>query len=260
LSKYFPAEIISNSSVNRQFHLLKIRPLAETIEPQCGQFYMLQSCDNYDPLLKRPLSIFNFDEKYLQFLFRIKGKGTSYLSKVKAGDIIHLIGPLGNGYLEPKGDFIIVAGGIGIASLMPLLVKFRKKAILFFGARNSNELLMVDAAYDMAINSYVSTDDGSIGYKGLITDLLTDFIKSNHYSKELPIYCCGSIPMFKTLKSIIERHNMTCYASIEEYMACGVGACLGCVVKIKSDEEGGFSYKRVCKEGPVFNLRDLIWQ
>lgn len=260
MSKYFPAEIISNSPVNEQFHLLTIRPLSEIIQPEPGQFYMLQAGDNYDPLLKRPLSIFSFDGRHLQFLFRIRGKGTSYLSKTRTGDLLHLIGPLGNAYPQPKDDFIAIAGGVGIASIMALLSQFDKKAILFYGARNSTELVMLNAARELAIDSFISTDDGSKGQKGLITGLFVDFIESNPARKLLPVYCCGSLPMLKTLSVIIESYNMTCYASVEEYMACGVGACLGCVVKIKSEEENGFSYKRVCKEGPVFELGDLIWK
>ncbi len=240
--------------------MLAVRPLSEIIPPEPGQFYMLQAGDNYDPLIKRPLSIFNYYEMRLEFLFRTRGRGTSYLSRTRTGETIHLIGPLGNGYSPPNGDFIVIAGGIGIASLMPLLRQFNKKAVLFYGARNSNELLMLDTACELARKSFISTDDGSKGQKGLITGLFVDFIESNPECKLLPVYCCGSLPMLKTLSLIIESHNMICYASVEEYMACGVGACLGCVVKIKNDEENGFSYKTVCKDGPVFELKDLIWQ
>lgn len=260
MSKLFPAEIISNSSINKQFHLLKVRPLSEIIQPAPGQFYMLQAGDNYDPLIKRPLSIFNYNGMHLEFLFRIRGRGTSYLSRVRTGETIYLIGPLGNGYPTPKGDFIAIAGGIGIASIMPLLRQFDKKAILFYGARNNNELLMLDTACELAKKSFISTDDGAKGEKGLITRLFVDFIESNLECRILPVYCCGSPPMLKVLAAIIESYNMRCYASVEEYMACGVGACLGCVIKVKSDEEKGFSYKTACKDGPVFELKDLIWQ
>lgn len=259
MPKFFLAEIIISSKVKENFHLLEVRPLIETVQPRCGQFYLLQSGDSYDPLLKRPLSVFNFDESSLQFLFRIKGKGTSYLSKLKPGNIISLIGPLGNGYPEPEDDFIVIAGGIGIASVMTLLLKFGKRAILFYGARNSNELLMLHTACSMAKSYFISTDDGSFGHKGLITKLFFDFIASKNNPNKLPVYSCGSVPMFKTLKQIIDKNNINCYISVEEYMACGVGACLGCVIKLKSDSEDGFNYKRVCKEGPVFNLRDIIW-
>ena len=260
MPKYFRAEITGNSTVNEHFQLLTVKPLSEATPPEPGQFYMLQASDNLDPLLKRPFSIFSFDEKCLQFLFRIKGKGTSYISRSGAGNIINIIGPLGNGFPAPHGEFIVAAGGIGIAPLMPLLKRFDKRAFLFFGARNSNELVMLDAARELAMDSFFSTDDGSKGRKGVITRLLADFIESNPAYKKLPVYCCGSAPMLKALSGIIERYNMTCHASVEEYMACGVGACLGCIVKIKSEEANGFSYKRVCKEGPVFNLKDVVWR
>ena len=260
MSKYFPAEIISNFSINQQFHLLAVRPLSEIIPPEPGQFYMLQAGDNYDPLIKRPLSIFNYYEMRLEFLFRIRGRGTAYLAKTQAGEVIDIIGPFGNGYPPPNGEFIAIVGGIGIASLMPLLKMFSKMALLFYGARNSNELLMLDEASAHVIRSFISTDDGSVGEKGLITSLFSDFIKSNNSCRNLPVYSCGSMPMLKAISAITKNFNMQCYASIEEHMACGVGACLGCVVRIKSNEENGFSYKTVCKDGPVFELKGLIWE
>ncbi len=221
---------------------------------------MLQAGDNSDPLLKRPFSIYNFNAKQLQFLLRIRGRGTSYLSKAKAGSLMNVIGPLGNGYPSPHGSFIAIAGGVGIASLMPLLRQFDKKAFLFYGARNNTELVMLDDAGLLAKDTFISTNDGSAGYEGLITSLFVEFLKSNPLSTSLPVYCCGSLPMFKAVYRIIENYDMKCYASIEERMACGAGACLGCVAKVKSSEEGGFSYKRVCKEGPVFEIRDVIWE
>lgn len=235
-------------------------PLSTVVDPLPGQFYMLGAGDNYDPLIKRPLSIFNYDDTNLQFLFRIRGKGTAYLAKAREGEIIDLVGPLGNGYPPPDGEFIAIAGGIGIASLMPFLRMFRKKATLFYGARNRNELVMVKESAEFSLNSFIATDDGSVGEKGLITNLFTKFISSNHIYRKLPIYSCGSMPMLKALAAIVESLNMQCYASIEEHMACGVGACLGCVVMIKSQEENGFSYKTVCKDGPVLQLRELIWR
>lgn len=259
MTKYFPAEIISNIRINESFHLLTIAPLSENIQPRAGQFYMLQTGAGSDPLLKRPFSVYVFDEKRLQFLFRIRGKGTSYLSRMHVGDTIYAIGPLGNGYPIPNEEFIAIAGGIGIASLMPLLRQFQNKAFLFYGARAKSELVMLEEASSLSKETFISTNDGSVGHAGLVTELFRDFIDSNPTFKNLPVYCCGSQPMLNAIQPIAERYNLSCYASIEERMACGTGVCLGCVAKVKN-EENEFSYKRVCKEGPVFNLRDVIWE
>jgi dihydroorotate dehydrogenase electron transfer subunit len=260
LTKYFPAEIISNIRINESFHLLTIAPLSENTQPRAGQFYMLQAGFGSDPLLKRPFSIYDFDERGLQFLFRIRGRGTSYLSAIHASEVIHAIGPLGNGYPPPDGLFIAIAGGIGIASIMGLLKQFQNKAFLFYGARAKSELVMLDEALVLSKEVCISTNDGSIGHLGLVTELFKDFIESNPGLKTLPVYCCGSPPMLNAIQSIVERYNLNCYASIEERMACGIGACLSCAAKVKNEKDNDFSYKRVCKEGPVFNLSDIIWE
>ncbi|MCX8030679.1 MAG: dihydroorotate dehydrogenase electron transfer subunit [Thermodesulfovibrionales bacterium] len=260
MNKFFPAKAIESVCIGKNFHFLRLTPLEEIILPIYGQFYMLQCGETYDPLLKRPFSIFDYDATYLEFLFRVKGKGTSLLSQTKKGQLVYLLGPLGNGYPQPPGDFIVVAGGIGIASLMPLLKFHQKRAILFYGARNSDELVMRDRVSEMAKHYYFSTDDGSIGQQGLITDLFFNFLDSNGNLTNLPVYACGSTPMLKTLREITEKYHIICYASVEEYMACGIGACLGCVIKIKNyDDISGFQYSRVCKEGPVFALKDIFW-
>ncbi len=276
-NKYFKADVTDNISLNKRFKLLSLSPLSTVKIPEPGQFYMLQAGDTYDPLLKRPFSIFGYEDNTLRFLYRIRGKGTSCLSNLKGGDVINVIGPLGNSYPEPQGDFIAVAGGIGIASLLHLLEKFKSKAYLFYGARNKQELVMLNEAKTFSKELFIATDDGSEGKKGLITDSLSDFLNPSritHYA--LPIYACGPTPMLKELSKVVADKDIKCYVSLEEHMACGVGACLGCVVKtVSSEQEAGssnknesqlltahhslFTYKRVCKEGPIFDIEDIVW-
>ncbi|WP_333653637.1 dihydroorotate dehydrogenase electron transfer subunit [Dissulfurispira sp.] len=255
MSKYFKAKTVDNISLNKHFRLLNLSPLSDIDIPQPGQFYMLQAGDTYDPLLKRPFSIFRHEDNSLSFLYRIRGKGTLSLSHLKSGDIINAIGPLGNSYPEPHGDFIALAGGIGIASLLHLLAGFKNKAYLFYGARNKEELVMLNEAKAISKESFITTDDGSEGEKGLITDSLMKFFNSlpiTHYP--LPLYACGPTPMLRELSKVVAGKDIKCYVSLEEHMACGVGACLGCVIKTVS------GYKRVCKEGPVFDIKYIIWE
>ncbi len=262
MSKYFKAEILSNNYVGEHFRLLSIAPLSEVLVPSPGQFYMLQAGDTTDPLLKRPFSIFDYSNDVISFLYRIKGKGTLNLSRLKEGDTIWAIGPLGNGYPILNGDFIAIAGGIGIASLYLLLKKFRNKSYLFYGARSNGELVMADEATALSKKIFLATEDGSSGKKGLVTDLFRDFLESGTdilYPKN--IYACGPIPMIRELSKIVGKYNLMCYVSLEEHMACGVGACLGCVVRIKSKETDNdtWAYRRVCKEGPVFDMTDIVF-
>jgi dihydroorotate dehydrogenase electron transfer subunit len=266
LSKYFKAKTVDNISLNKHFRLLNLSPLSDIDIPKPGQFYMLQAGDAYDPLLKRPFSIFRHEDNSLSFLYRIRGKGTLSLSHLKSGDIINAIGPLGNSYPEPHGDFIALAGGIGIASLLHLLTRFKNKAYLFYGARDKEELVMLNEAKAISKESFITTDDGSEGEKGLITELLKSFLnlKSEISNFKLPIYACGPTPMLRELSKVVADKDIKCYVSLEEHMACGVGACLGCVVRVRGqnteDRTQNWSYKRVCKEGPVFDIREIVWE
>lgn len=255
MPKYFKAKTIDNVPLNKHFRLLNLSPLSDIDIPRPGQFYMLQAGDTYDPLLKRPFSIFRHEDNSLGFLYRIRGKGTLSLSHYKSGDIINVIGPLGNSYQVPQGDFIALAGGIGIASLLPFLARFKNMAYFFYGARNKEELVMLNEAKILSKEIFIATDDGSEGQKGLVTDLLKIFFDAScitHHASR--IYACGPSPMLKELSKVVAGKDIRCYVSLEEHMACGVGACLGCVVKTVS------GYKRVCKEGPVFDIKDIIWE
>lgn len=273
VSRYFKAVISDNTALSRHFRLLSISPIfnlqPSAFTPAPGQFYMIQTGSTYDPLLKRPFSIFGYEDNILRFLYRIRGKGTSCLSSLKNGDVINLIGPLGNGYPEPHGDFIAVAGGIGIASLIPFIKKFKGRAYLFYGAKNKEELIMLNDARSFSKELFIATDDGSEGKKGLITDVFKNSLIPSAF-----LYACGPTPMLKELSGIAADKGMKCYASLEEHMACGVGACLGCVIKFKrqgiassalhgeggEDRRQAWVYRRVCKEGPVFDTEDIVWK
>lgn len=250
MSKFFNAEIVRNASLNDQFKLLTLQPVLETASPRPGQFYMIQTGTAFDPLLKRPFSIYSLQQNLLGFLYRIRGKGTLSLSQLREGDMLQVIGPLGNSYPAPDGDFIAVAGGVGIASLLPFLREYRKRAFLFYGAMSSDELVMLEETRELSKEIFITTDDGSDGQKGWITHAVLDFLGREG---ELPVYACGPTPMLKTLSEIVLARGLSCFASMEEHMACGIGACLGCMVKTVSGQ------KRVCKEGPVFKLGDIIW-
>lgn len=257
-NRYFKAEIKSNISITKEINVLTLSPLLNFQKPSPGQFYMLQTGRTTAPFLKRPFSIFRHTLSQLQFLYRIKGEGTMCLSNSKKGEIVDIIGPLGNGFPNPKDDFIAIIGGIGIASIFSLLEKSKGRAICFYGAREKDELLMLDKVKTLSKEIFISTDDGSLGKKSLITKLLDDFliIKTN-----LPVYACGPMPMIKRLAEIVKKRKVKCYASLETQMACGFGVCLGCVIKTKGQDINAKSlFKMVCKEGPVFDLNNIRWE
>lgn len=221
--------------------------------PAPGQFYLLRASETLDPLLRRPFSILRWDDTHLEFLVRLKGRGTFLLRNMRSGDGIDVLGPLGNGYPEPLRDEtpLLVAGGVGIASVFPLLESFRAGARLFYGAMNSAELYLLDDIKKLTGHIYISTDDGSMGFKGNAVERLTESLEDLAVTNPA-VYACGPEGMIASLLNFLNEKGIPGYISFEEKMACGIGACLGCVIKT------GQGYKRVCKEGPVFNVREIV--
>jgi dihydroorotate dehydrogenase electron transfer subunit len=270
LSRCFRAEVAENRSLNKHYRLLTFIPSEPAIEPEPGQFYMIGKCagesepssqglcgkNTYDPLLKRPFSLFRKASKGLQILYRIRGKGTAMMGDMKKGFVIHVLGPLGNSYPMPPKDHtpLIVAGGIGIASLFSLAERLAGKTYIFYGTRVTDELVMLEELKGLAKMLYITTDDGSCGERGCITDVVRNFISDGLRSGGgYSMYACGPRPMMEAVGSIVKDKGIATYVSMEENMACGIGACLGCVVKTVS------GHKRVCKEGPVFSIDEIVW-
>jgi len=256
LSRYFRAEIAHNSALNSKNNLLVIEPLQTVINPEPGQFYMLGVGTSCDPLLKRPFSYFRNTKETIQFVYTVKGKGTSLMRDFKKGRVIDVIGPLGTGYPKPEEGYtpLLIAGGIGMASLFPLAESFAKKTFILYGARSKDELVMLDELAKAGNEIITCTDDCSFGKEGLVTDIFRDFLKS-HPPLLIPhlVYACGPKPMLEAVSKIADDKGIMGYASLEENMACGLGACLGCAVKTTN------GYKRVCKEGPVFPIEEIVW-
>ncbi|HUO76723.1 MAG TPA: dihydroorotate dehydrogenase electron transfer subunit [Thermodesulfovibrionales bacterium] len=269
MSRYFTAEIAENRPLNNDFHLLTFFPLGHTKEPQPGQFYMLSTLGKsragssfeeiHDPLLKRPFSLFRKTGKGLQILFRIRGRGTAMMKELKKSSLVNVLGPLGNSYPFPAGNKtpLIIAGGIGIASLFYFaerLSKAKKKAYISYGVRSENELFMTDEVKRFAKELFISTDDGSCGERGCVTDMVGGLLsRIPSLGTNSVIYACGPRKMLEAVSRMAKQKGIEAYLSMEEVMACGVGACLGCVVKTVS------GYKRVCKEGPIFDAKEIVW-
>lgn len=217
---------------------------------------MIQTGNSLDPLLKRPFSYFRKAPGMIQFLYAVKGRGTSIMEALKVGDELQVIGPLGIGYpaLKKGTTPLLIAGGIGIASLFSLAECCMRKPYLIYGARCKNDILLLNELEQLGCELITCTDDCSFGREGKVTDVLTTFLSSPS-SKGVPytIYACGPRPMLSAVAKIAVANHIKGFVSLEENMACGFGACLGCAVQTVK------GYQRVCKEGPVFPIEEIVW-
>lgn len=238
--------------------MLKAPGLASQAKP--GQFVMLRVSENLDPLLARPFGIASVKAKQsIELYYRVAGRGTALLTSVERGAVLNLHGPLGNGFPVPeKGTIpLLVAGGSGFPPLLYFAAALRGRGHLFIGARDKECLppaRAVKSCRELASKVYIATDDGSAGKKGFVTDALAAFLDSRKERSSFAIYACGPRAMMAAVGGIAAERGIACFVSMEERMACGLGVCMGCSVAVKA---GG--YKRVCKEGPVFNASDIDW-
>jgi dihydroorotate dehydrogenase electron transfer subunit len=256
LSRYFKAKVIGNLSLNSKNILLTFEPLKPAIKPRPGQFYMIEAGNSYDPLLKRPFSYMRRTTESLQFLCTVRGKGTSLMREFGQGRIINMMGPLGTGYPETQSGYtpLLIAGGTGMASLFPLAEESGRKSFVIYGARCRDDLMMLEELGKLGHEIITCTDDCSFGKEGLVTDILKAFLAEHSLSiASFVIYACGPKPMLKVVSKTVKERGMKGFLSLEENMACGFGACQGCAVKTIH------GYKRVCKEGPVFPIEEIVW-
>lgn len=240
-------------------------------DPQPGQFLMIRISGLYEPLLARPISIYSFsrrkDSCEIELLYSVVGKGTQILAGLISGSQVEIHGPLGCGFEIDKSrqNVIFIAGGMGIAPLSLLTEHlcgdkcFSKSAMTFYlGAKTAKAVIGLDKLQKLCYDINVCTDDGTLGERGLVTQAFQKDIKK--YSPvNTAVYACGPKEMLKSLAKILSGYNFSTQVSLEERMACGIGACLGCAVAIRNDK-GVLAYKRVCADGPVFNLREVIWE
>ena len=250
-------KIIRNEFVGERYFKLNFTSvnIAKTALP--GQFVNIRVDASLVPLLRRPLSIHSVDGKTVMLLYEALGKGTEILSQRRSGEYLDLIGPLGSGFtVTPSRTAILVAGGMGVAPLVFLAEKFQEgKPLVLIGAKTTKQILCVNEFKKIGCEVKVATDDGSSGFKGKVTDLLRKMLKrTTDNGQRTTIYACGPKPMLNAVSGIAKANNIPAQVSLEEHMACGIGACLGCVL----DTTKGM--KRVCKEGPVFKAEEIIWR
>lgn len=243
--------------IKNSYGILSLKPEKVFPPAKPGQFVMVK-IPSSELILRRPFSIFNLDGENLEILFQICGKGTYTLSQLREGDNLKVLGPLGNGYsFEKSGFHLLVGGGRGIAPLFflsKILMKEKAKFKILYGGKSVRDLIAIEYFKNEGIEPILTTEDGSEGLKGLVTDPLEKILSSEKVSC---IYSCGPKEMMRKVFEMAEKFSIPSQFSLEERMACGFGACWGCVARIKRN--GKEEWVKVCKEGPVFMGEEIVW-
>lgn len=248
--------IISNKEIAPDIYEMQLSCSKELCEAKAGQFVNLY-CGGGIKLLPRPISICNIDKKkgILTLIYALVGTGTRQLAQLKENDTVEVLGPLGNGFsldgVERKN--LIVAGGVGTPPMVELAKQLKGDNHIFVGFRSDPILIGELKQYGKV---YVATDDGKVGFKGNTVDLLREVgIKGER------VYGCGPKPMLKALQQWAEDEGIPGQISLEERMGCGFGACVGCACKIKvNQKDKEWTHKKVCEDGPVFNIEEVLFQ
>jgi len=289
--------LVENVCLARDTYRVRVEcpELARRILP--GQFVMIRFAEGSDPLLGRPLAVYDtvmgtdtaMDTSAdtdsvlsvptsIDLVFVAVGKFTRQLAKAPVGQKVKVWGPLGNGFAPQATDHLVmVAGGIGQTPFLSLareaLGKRRygnddsprevssvsPKVTLCYGAKSAEFLAGVEDFEQLGVDVRISTDDGSRGHHGLVTDLLRQVLEESKGAQTSPrIVTCGPEPMLKAVCKVAAEREVPCQVSLETPMACGIGICFSCVCKIR-DGENGWDYKRSCVEGPVFDAKDIVW-
>jgi dihydroorotate dehydrogenase electron transfer subunit len=251
-------QIVANERDTDLYFRLVVRApqIAPLVQP--GQFAHLRVLPMKDALLRRPFSIFQVAGDTFSVLYKAVGKGTDALSRMRSGEELNAIGPLGHGFTvpQPVGETpLLVAGGYGMAAMYLLAQRSPRKGIVFVGGRRRVDILCEEEFRALGWDVRATTEDGSHGEKGLVTQPLLAEMRRTTRGRKL--FACGPTPMLKAVGKIAEEFNVPAELSMDEHMCCGVGVCLTCVIPIKTHD--GWEYQRTCTEGPVFEARQIVW-
>ncbi len=264
-------KIIANREVAQHTYKLSFaaEDMAERFAP--GQFLMLKLAGTDDPLIGRPLAMYDLDANHgmIEVVYVVMGNMTTQLSRLDTGTELDVWGPLGNGF-QPKvvEHLVMVAGGIGHTPFLAVAKqhlgtagyagcppeKFTQRVTLCYGARTVGMMAGVEDFRAAGVEVRIATDDGSAGHAGLVTELLPELLAPG----KTQVLCCGPEPMMEAVSRMAAEHGIDCQVSLETPMACGIGICFSCVTRVK-DERGEWDYKRTCVDGPVFDARAIAW-
>ena len=266
-------DVLENVRMARDTFRIRLRTpeIAAAIMP--GQFVMLRAPKRSDPLLGRPFALYDTvfgnsgKPEAIDIVYLVVGKLTTLLATLKSGDRLEIWGPLGNGFRSLHGykDVALVAGGIGQTPFLALIrqllgsrsyggseaVRQAERVRLYYGVRTADLAAGIDDFRVAGAKVHLSSDDGTLGFRGFVTDLLASHPRPEH------IIGCGPEPMLHALASLTRNWNVPCDVSLETPMACGLGICFSCVTKVATPD--GCDYKRVCVDGPIFDAESIVW-
>lgn len=250
--KDYIATVVENKKIAENIHEITFE-LDETPSIRCGQFGNISVGGTH--LLRRPIAICKTEGKQVTFCYQIKGEGTQKLKNVEAGTQLNVLLPLGNGFFveEAEKKVALIGGGVGVFPLISVLRRYlgEKEISAYIGYRNKGAVCGIEE-FEKANKFVAVTDDGSYGEKkNAVQAFAADVEKGNIPDVAL---ACGPTPMLRALKAYVEEKNIPCYVSLEERMGCGIGACVVCVCDLTNGAKA-----RVCKDGPVFNVRDIAF-
>jgi dihydroorotate dehydrogenase electron transfer subunit len=253
------ADILFNRQISPTYFQMGIHSPEISQKAKPGQFVMVKVRNGIDPLLRRPFSFFRIHKKEFEILYEVVGKGTQIMSDIKKGEEIDLFGPLGNGFVIKKGlkKAVLAAGGIGVAPLFALGERLKGKAdiTVYMGAKSASSLVHIKEFKTLG-NVIIATEDGSRGFRGMVTELIERDLKSTDHS--LHLFSCGPHLMLKKISEFAQKKGLPCQVSLESHIGCGFGACLGCVVKVRTGRDK-FDYRKVCTDGPVFESSMVVF-
>lgn len=253
------AEVLSVKALNKEIYQLSLLAPGIARRAKPGQFVNILCGEGREYILRRPFSIYRKTSGSIEILFRVLGQGTSFLKDSQPHSRLDVVGPLGRPFdFQKQGKVMLVAGGMGIAPLRLLaeeLSSRRKKVYVTLGARSKKDLPFRQGLREISAGLFYATEDGSLGSRGMITDILPGLLERINPEQ---MYSCGPQLMLKKVAELASRYSLPCQVSLERFMACGLGVCLSCVVPICS-RGLDWEYKRVCREGPVFDAEEVYW-
>lgn len=249
--KEVTAVVIENKPLTANVNMLTFQT-EEEIKIRAGQFLNIGVNDG-SHLLRRPIAVCKADGKNVTICFQIKGEGTKLLSKIKSGETVSVLLPLGNGFFieEKEQTIALIGGGVGIFPMISVIREYQKQGkeiYSYIGFRNKDAVCCMDEL-EKSTSLTIVTDDGSFGEK---MNAVQAFVQDMDRVKPDVVLSCGPTPMLRALKKAMEGKGIPCYVSLEERMGCGIGACLVCVCNKTNGK-----HARVCKDGPVFNVEDV---
>ena len=255
------AKLIKKEELAKDIFKFSVKAKEITDNAKPGNFIEIRITDQVQPFLRRPISIYNIDKEngILEFIFQVKGNGTEILAKREEGQTVDIMGPLGHGTFkfDDYKNIAVIGGGIGVFPLYELSKQAKnagKKVNIYLGFRDKQYVVLEKEFNEVSDKLVVSTDNGTYGENGFAIN----FLKEDS-EKEKPdcIFACGPIPMLRAVKEFAEQNNIPCQVSLEEKMGCGIGVCVGCSVKTAKSPKDDPTYYGVCKQGPVFDAKEV---